>query len=43
MIDARILRFETLGYAWDPSNPLTGEHATIKDLADAVGESSVTA
>jgi len=29
MIDARSLRFETLAYAWDPSNPLTGEKPTI--------------
>jgi adenylyltransferase/sulfurtransferase len=24
MIDARAMRFETLGYAWDPGNPLSG-------------------
>ena len=24
MIDARAMRFETLGYAWDPDNPLSG-------------------
>ena len=29
MIDARAMRFETLSYAWDPSNPLTGEKPTI--------------
>ena len=34
MIDARALRFETLGYAWDPANPLSGEHPTIRDLSD---------
>src|ERR1700704_3560796 len=33
MLDARAMRFETLQYAWDPSNPLTGEHPTITDLA----------
>jgi molybdopterin/thiamine biosynthesis adenylyltransferase len=33
MIDARALRFETLSYGWDPGNPLSGEHATIQDLA----------
>lgn len=33
MIDARSMRFETLGYAWDPDNPLSGEKATIKDLS----------
>jgi molybdopterin-synthase adenylyltransferase len=33
MLDARAMRFETLRYAWDPANPLTGEHPTIHDLA----------
>jgi molybdopterin-synthase adenylyltransferase len=33
MIDARALRFETLAYAWDPANPLSGEHPTIRDLS----------
>ena len=33
MLDARAMRFETLQYAWDPSNPLTGERPTITDLA----------
>jgi molybdopterin-synthase adenylyltransferase len=33
MIDARSMRFETLSYAWDPNNPLSGEHPTIKDLS----------
>jgi adenylyltransferase/sulfurtransferase len=33
MIDARALRFETLRYAWDAKNPLSGEHATIRDLS----------
>jgi adenylyltransferase/sulfurtransferase len=33
MFDARAMRFETLHYAWDPSNPLSGEHPTIKDLS----------
>ena len=33
MLDARAMRFETLRYAWDPENPLSGERATIKDLA----------
>ena len=32
MIDARAMRFETLRYAWDPENPLSGEKPTIKDL-----------
>jgi len=33
MLDARAMRFETLRYAWDPANPLSGEHPTIKDLS----------
>lgn len=33
MIDARSMRFETLNYAWDPGNPLSGETSTIKDLS----------
>src|ERR1700682_5949046 len=33
MLDARSMRFETLQYAWDPSNPLSGEHSTIHDLS----------
>jgi adenylyltransferase/sulfurtransferase len=33
MIDARALRFETLRYAWDPNNPLSGEKPTIRDLS----------
>jgi adenylyltransferase/sulfurtransferase len=32
MIDARAMRFETLSYAWDPANPLSGEKPTITDL-----------
>ena len=33
MVDAHAMRFETLSYAWDPANPLSGEHPTIKDLS----------
>ena len=33
MLDARAMRFETLRYAWDPENPLSGERATIGDLS----------
>jgi molybdopterin/thiamine biosynthesis adenylyltransferase len=33
MIDARALRFETLSYAWDPENPLSGERPRIHDLS----------
>jgi adenylyltransferase/sulfurtransferase len=32
MIDARSMRFETLTYGWDPANPLSGEHPTIRSL-----------
>jgi adenylyltransferase/sulfurtransferase len=35
MIDARAMRFETLSYAWDPANPLSGENPTIKNLVAA--------
>jgi len=33
MVDARAMRFETLNYAWDPGNPLSGEKPTITDLS----------
>jgi len=33
MVDARSMRFETLSYAWDPANPLSGEKPTIRDLS----------
>ena len=33
MIDARGMRFEMLGYAWDPENPLSGKKPTIRDLS----------
>jgi adenylyltransferase/sulfurtransferase len=33
MIDARATRFETLEYAWDKDNPLSGERPTIRDLS----------
>jgi molybdopterin/thiamine biosynthesis adenylyltransferase len=33
MVDARSMRFETLRYAWDPENPLSGEQPTIRDLS----------
>ena len=33
MVDARSMRFETLSYAWDPDNPLTGDKPTIRDLS----------
>ena len=33
MLDTRSMRFETLRYAWDPANPLSGSQATIRDLS----------
>jgi len=27
------MRFETLRYSWDPDNPLSGNHPTIRDLS----------
>jgi adenylyltransferase/sulfurtransferase len=33
MIDARGMRFETLGYVWDPDNPLSGKNPSITDLS----------
>jgi molybdopterin/thiamine biosynthesis adenylyltransferase len=33
MVDARAMRFETLNYQWDPANPLSGEHPSIRDLS----------
>jgi adenylyltransferase/sulfurtransferase len=33
MVDTRAMRFETLNYAWDPANPLSGERPTITDLS----------
>jgi adenylyltransferase/sulfurtransferase len=32
MIDARAMRFETLRYAWDPDNPLSGRGARSEAL-----------
>jgi molybdopterin-synthase adenylyltransferase len=33
MIDARSMRFETLAYQWDPTNPLSGVKPAIRDLS----------
>jgi adenylyltransferase/sulfurtransferase len=33
MIDAYAMRIETLDYAWDPENPLSGQSPTIRDLS----------
>ena len=38
MVDARAMRFETLGYAWDPGNPLSGEKPTILSLSSRPNE-----
>jgi adenylyltransferase/sulfurtransferase len=35
MVDARAMRFETVGYAYDKDNPLSGDNPTIKDLSAA--------
>jgi len=37
MLDARALRFEILTYGWDPANPLSGEHPTIRSLTTDEG------
>jgi len=33
MLDARSMRVENLSYGWDPDNPLSGIHPTIRDLS----------
>ena len=33
MMDARDMRFQTINYAWDAANALSGETPTIRDLA----------
>ena len=33
MFDARAMRVETLSYAWDPDNPLSGTNPTLRDLS----------
>jgi adenylyltransferase/sulfurtransferase len=33
MLDARAMRVENLSYGWDPDNPLSGAHPTIRDLS----------
>jgi adenylyltransferase/sulfurtransferase len=35
MVDARAMRFETVGYRWDKDKPLSGDNPTIKDLSAA--------
>ena len=43
MVDARAMRFETLSYAWDPNNPLSGSHPTITDLSQHARAPGATA
>ncbi len=33
MFDVRDMRIETLRYAWNPDNPLSGKHPSIRDLS----------
>jgi adenylyltransferase/sulfurtransferase len=33
MVDARDMRFDTVNYAWDPANPLSGNNPMIRDLS----------
>jgi len=33
MFDVRDMRIEKLRYAWNPNNPLSGKHPTIRDLS----------
>jgi len=33
MLDARMMRFETLRYSRDPANPLNGDAPSITDLS----------
>jgi molybdopterin-synthase adenylyltransferase len=33
MVDTRAMRFETLNYGWDETNPLSGTNRTIRDLS----------
>ena len=40
MVDARAMRFETLRYAWDPKNPLSGERPTITDLSGHIARAA---
>ena len=36
MIDALAMRFETLSYAWDPANPLSGENPDNQGARSAI-------
>jgi len=39
ILDARAMRVEKLSYGWDPHNPLSGTHPTIRDLSVHAGAS----
>ena len=39
--DALATRFQTIRVPWDPSNPLSGNTATISDLSQHATETSV--
>lgn len=43
MYDALAARFETLNYAWDPENPISGRNPSITDLSMAAKHSSTCA
>jgi adenylyltransferase/sulfurtransferase len=43
MLDARSMRFETLAYAWDPSNPLTGKNADGTRMSEIRAQFALTA
>src|SRR6266404_9161618 len=40
MVDALAMRVEKLSYGWDPHNPLSGTHPTIRDLSVHAGASA---
>src|SRR6266446_6102998 len=40
MVDALAMRVEKLSYGWDPHNPLSGTHPTIRDLSVHAGGSA---
>jgi molybdopterin-synthase adenylyltransferase len=42
MLDALAMRVEKLSYGWDPHNPLTGTHPTIRDLSVHAGVSAAS-
>src|SRR5437899_1072291 len=42
MVDALTMRVEKLSYGWDPHNPLSGTHPTIRDLSVHAGPSAAS-